>query len=127
MTKGYDKELEELEKQQKELRQRQSADDRDRYNTIEDRVSKHDYMRVINAKVKIAPQSSETLEHYIQKLEIHRDISFTKNWDTHVDNPYKTWHTHKQPSCFMCEDQIFIGILIQVLQVINKQHPKIIF
>ncbi len=120
--------MEKLEKQQRELRERQDAQDNDRYNTLDDRVSKHDYMRIVNAKIKIAPNSAEKLKDYITKLKIHQDIAHEKNWSTHVDNPYKTWHTHRNPlGCFMCEDTAFIAVLIQVLEVINKNYPKIVF
>ena len=40
-------------------------------------------------------------------------IAYRKNWETHVDNGRKTWYTHKRPSCFMCEDQQFISVIVQ--------------
>ncbi len=123
----YDKEMEKLEKQQRTLREQQEANTRDRINTISQPVSSHDYMRIVNADIQIAPSSSETLKHYIEKLKVYRDINYVKNWETHVDNGRKTWYTHKRPSCFMCEDQQFITTLMSVLQVINHQNPKIKF
>ncbi len=120
-------ELEKLELEQAELRKMQTAEDRDRYNTKEKNIDKHQYMRIINANLKIAPQSGETLKNYITKIQVHQEIAKDKNWETHVENPYKTWHTHTRPHCFMCEDTQFINILIQVLQVIAKQNPKIQF
>ncbi len=116
-----------LEKQQTELRKQQDEQTRDRINTITQSVDKHDYKRIINANLQSAPQTGETLKHYIEKILIHQDISYVKNWETHVDNGRKTWYTHKRPSCFMCEDQQFINILIQVLQNISAENPKIKF
>ncbi len=129
MTEQYDKELEQLEKQQRELRERKLSQDRDRYSSENYvNVDPHDYMKIINAKINISPKTGETLEKYIIKLEAYQQTSAKKNWDTHVDNPYKVWRTHKLPlGCFMCEDQQFIDCLLQVLQVINHYHKDINF
>ncbi len=129
MNEYVDKELAKIEKQQQELRERQEAKDRDRYNVLEEeRVSRHDYMHIVNAKINIAPSTGEKLSDYIKKVIIYQEIAKAKNWDTHVDNPYKTWHTHKQPSgCFMCEDSAFIGVLIQVLQVLDHGNKQLQF
>ncbi len=127
MIPYHDKELVALEEEQRVLREKMLALDRDRYNTKEKSVNKHEYMQIINAKLKIAPHTGEKLERYIQRIQLHQDISKDTNWETHVDNGYKTWHTHVQPHCFMCEDQQFINVLIQILQVINKNNPGITF
>jgi len=129
MTEYFDNEMARLEKQQVDLRKRKEASDRDRYNTNDERnVSIHDYERIVNAKISLAPSTGELLSDYIKKIIIYQGIAKTKNWDTHVDNPYKTWRTHKIPvGCFMCEDMAFIGVLVQVLQVINKRNSNIKF
>ncbi len=127
MTEYYDKEMENLEQQQRELADKMQRKDRDRYNTEEKQVDIHDYKKIVNAQHKLAPESAETLEHYIQKIEIFQKIAADANWDTHVDNSYRTWHTHKLPSCFMCADTQFIGVLVQVLKVINSTHKDISF
>ncbi len=119
--------MEKLEKQQAELRKQQEDNSRDRINTITNPQSKHDYMRIVNADIQIAPQTGQSLKQYIEKTKILRDINYITNWETHVDNGRKTWYTHKRPNCFMCSDQIFITTLMQVLQVISKQNPKIVF
>ncbi len=125
-TKYYN-EMDKLELEQKALRERQTAEDRDRYNTKEKNISKHDYMRIIDAHHKLAPESSDTLSKYIQKIKVHQEIAHDKNWETHVDNEYRTWHTHKMPHCFMCEDTQFISVLVQVLETIDHLYPKIKF
>ncbi len=85
-------------------------------------------MKIVNAKINLAPVTGDTLEDYIKKIIIYQEIAREKNWNTHVDNPYKTWRTHKLPvGCFMCEDMAFIGVLLQVLQVISHNNPKIKF
>ncbi len=117
MTEYYDKEMERLEKMQRGLH--------DRYNSEELKVDPNDYRKIINAKVKLAPIGGEKWIQYIERIKIYQKIAFDKNWGTHVDNTYKTWHTHKNPSgCFMCEDSAFIAVLIQVLECMAEHHPK---
>lgn len=117
MTEYYDKEMEKLEKLQKELH--------DRYNSEPLSVDKNDYQKIVNAKIKIAPIGGENWIQYIERIKIYQKIAFDKNWSTHVDNPYKVWHTHKNPmGCFMCEDTAFISVLIQVLECMAENHPK---
>jgi len=120
MSEEYLKEMRKLELQEKQLR--------DRYSTEEKPLDVHNYKNIVNAKIKIAPFSGETLVDYIKRIKVYQDISKEKNWNTHVDNPYKIWRTHKIPlGCFMCEDQQFINVLIQILEVISDLHPKSIF
>ncbi len=117
MTEYYDKEMERLEKLQKELH--------DRYNSEELEVDKHAYRKIINAKVKLAPIGGEKWIQYIERIKIYQKIAFDLNWGTHVDNSYKIWHTHKLSSgCFMCNDSAFIAVLIQVLECMAENHPK---
>ncbi len=124
----YDKEMAKLEKQQAELRKQQESNIIDRHNTIADQTNINDYKRIINSSLQITPNASEKLKNYIQRLQIYQEISYTKNWETHVDNGRKTWYTHKTPlGCFMCQDQQFISVLIQVLQFLSSQNPKLSF
>ncbi len=123
----YDNEMAKLEKQQEELRKQQENNTRDRINTISQPSNRHDYMRIVNADIQLAPKTGETLKDYTKKIKIFQNISYIKNWETHVDNGRKTWYTHKRPACFMCEDQQFISVIIQAMQVIAKQNPKIKF
>ncbi len=117
MTEYYDKEMERLEKMQKGLH--------DRYNSEQLDVDPTNYKRIINAKVKLAPIGGEKWIQYIERIKIYQKIAFDKNWGTHVDNTYKEWHTHKNPmGCFMCEDQAFIAVLIQVLECMAENHSK---
>jgi len=101
---------------------------RDRHNTLDPPEDKHAYRKIVNAQLSLAPSSAESLETYLTRIQIYEQIAREKNWNTHVDNPYKTWHQHKNPmGCFMCQDTQFIHVLIQVLQVINEQYPKLQF
>ncbi len=127
MIPYYDKELVELEEEQRILRERAEANIQDRINTITQPSNRHDYMRIVNADIQIAPKTGEKLKDYIQRIKIFQDIAYRKNWETHVDNGRKTWYTHKRPSCFMCEDQQFISVIVQSLQVIAKQNPQLKF
>jgi len=120
MTEYYDKEMERLEKLQKELH--------DRHNSENVNVDKSEYQRIVNAQLHVAPLGGEKLPDYIQRIKIYQKLASDLNWNTHVDNPYKTWHTHKNPvGCFMCQDTQFIGVLIQVLQCIIEQYPEFTF
>ncbi len=120
MSKEYLEELRKLELQEKQLR--------DRYSTEEEPLDVHEFKKIVNARIKLAPETGEQLKHYIERVQIYQEISHTKNWDTHVDNPYRVWHTHKHPlGCFMCEDQQFIRVLVQVLQVISLDQKKFKF
>ncbi len=123
----FDNEMAKLEKQQAELRKQQEENTRDRINTISQPSNRHDYMRIVNADIQLAPQTGQILKDYCNKIKVFQNISYIKNWETHVDNGRKTWYTHKRPACFMCEDQQFISVMIQALQVIAKQNPKIKF
>ncbi len=89
----FDKEMEKLERQQAELRKQQEDHTRDRINTITQPSSRHGYMRIVNADIQLAPKTGEKLKDYIKKLKIFQDISYIKNWETHVDNGRKTWYT----------------------------------
>ncbi len=105
-----------------------SPENRDRYNTLDEQEDPHNYRKIVNAQLDFAPQENETLGTYLNRLTIYEKIARDKNWNTHVDNPYKTWHQHKNPmGCFMCQDTQFIRVLVQVLQVINDQYPNISF
>ncbi len=116
MTEYYDKELEKLEKMQKELH--------DRYNSEPVEADPDNYRKIVNAKTKLAPISGEKWAEYVVRIKIYQKIGFDLNWATHVDNPYKVWHTHKNPAgCFMCSDQVMIGVLIQVLECMAENHP----
>ncbi len=127
MIPYHDKELVKLEEEQRILRERADQNIQDRINTITQPSDRHDYMRIVNADIQIAPKTGEKLKDYIQRIKIFQDIAYRKNWETHVDNGRKTWYTHKRPSCFMCEDQQFISVIVQSLQVLAKQNPSLGF
>ncbi len=117
MSKEYLDEMRKLELQEKQLR--------DRYSTEEKSLDKHNYKTIVGADIRLSPDKEEKLKHYIQKIKIYQKISYEKNWETHVDNRYKVWHTHKLPmGCFMCEDQQFISVLVQVLECLLDVYPK---
>ncbi len=120
MTEYADKELKRYESELRELK--------DRYNTVEPNIDKSNYKQIVNADIALAPSSEESLRQYVERIKIYQKIASDKNWNTHVDNPYKTWHTHKNPQgCFMCNDTQFIGVLVQVLQVILDKIPDLTF
>jgi len=120
--------LERLEVEQRELVKRQEQEWHDRYNTTDSPIQKHFYKKIVNAKIKIAPISGEKIHDYIKRLQIYQTIAHDKNWETHVDNGKRTWHTHKLPiGCFMCEDTQFINVCIQVMQLLADGNPEFTF
>ncbi len=120
MSEYYVKELERMLKQATQLN--------DTHNTIESQSNINHYRKIVNSKIKLAPQSGESWEKYILKIQAFAEISQDVNWKTHVDNGYKTWHTHNLPvGCFMCNDQEFIRVLIQVMQIMADTAPKTLF
>jgi len=117
MNEWYDKELERIELMQKDLH--------DRHNSEPIAVDKNQYKRIINAKIKIAPITGESWIKYVERIKVYQEIAKDLNWNTHVDNPYKEWHTHKNPAgCFMCNDIAMISVLVQVLECMAAQHPE---
>ncbi len=100
----------------------------DRYNTLDANQDIHDYRKIVNSQIDLAPISGEKLEVYIIRIKIYEKIARDINWNTHVDNPYKIWHQHKNPAgCFMCNDSKFIRVLVQVLECILDQSPDVVF
>ncbi len=105
-----------------------SIDFPDRYNTLEGTQPRYLFEKIVNAKIEIAPTSDETLEKYLFRLKIYQDIAAKKEWAMHVDNPYKTWHCHKNPmGCVICDQTKFIGVTIQVLEYIQAHYSDIQF
>ncbi len=94
---NYDREMENLERQQKELR--------DRYNTKEPLYNPNDYSHVLESRRNDSPIKGELLSHYIVRLgEIIKSHS-DKNWKVHVviGSHNKPFWTHRNPlGCFMC-------------------------
>ncbi len=102
----------------------EEANYRDRYNTLEGNKPQYEFARIVNAKIELAPTSKESLQQYIFRIKIYQKIQSDKEWSTHVDNPYKTWHCHKNPmGCFICDGTKFISVLVQVLDYIEKAYP----
>ncbi len=109
--------MERLEKLQKELH--------DRHNSEPIGVDKTQYQKIVNSKIKIAPVSGETYVSYLQRIRIYQKIGADLNWNTHVDNPYKTWHTHRNPAgCFMCNDTTFIEVCLKVMEIMIIGHEN---
>ncbi len=120
LTNAEKRILEKLDRQKKQIS--------DRYNTEENQIPEYYYSNIVNAHIEVAPVKGETIGDYLLRLKIHQRIARKKNWDTHVTigSRGKPWYSHtKNPmGCFMCEDMQFIGVLIQVLELLFIQYPK---
>ncbi len=123
MTEYFDKEMEKLEVEQRKLRDIQ--DERDRYSTLQDnKFAIQDFKDVVNSKLDYAPKDGVKWLDYVTELKIHAKLAAEKNWKTHVDNPYKVWHTHVLPlGCFMCSDTEMISLLVRVIALMASQYP----
>ncbi len=117
----FSKEMERLERQQNELR--------DRWNTESKSQDENEYKRIINinSTLDYAIRKAETLSKYMVRLEDHIARANKTNWRVHViiGSKGKPWYTHKNPNgCFMCEDTNMLNYLKNLLIAIAIQHPK---
>ncbi len=71
MSEEYLKALRQVELQEKQLR--------DRHSTEEEPLDLHEFKKIVNAKIKLAPETGEKLTHYIERIQIYQEISHTKN------------------------------------------------
>jgi len=112
----YNKTMEQLERQQKGLR--------DQYNTEDNKFEEEDYSRVLRADLEFAPKSNENISSYAKKVIIYAQLQAKKNIQTHINGPKGAWYTHRNPAgCFACEDTNLIAILTDVLQLLALKHP----
>jgi len=102
--------------------------ERDRYSSLENNIPQYQFAHIINAKIELAPTDKESLKQYLFRIKIYQKIAADKEWATHVDNPYKTWHCHKNPmGCFICQQTQFISVLVQVLDFLDSISPDLSF
>ncbi len=109
--------MEQLERQQKGLR--------DQYNTEENKYQEEDYTRVLKTDLDFAPKSGESISSYAKKCIIYAKMNAKKNIQTHINGPKGAWYTHRNPAgCYSCEDTNLIAILVDVLNLIALIHPE---
>ncbi len=119
-----DKELERLEKEQRALRARQE----DRYNTKDSQYEIEDFKNIVNSSIEFAPKGGALWTTYATEVKVYAKMNAKKNIDTHIDNPYKVWYTHKLPlGCFMCEDTNLISVLVRVINLMASKYPSTTF
>ncbi len=119
-----DKELEKLERQQREFRKLKEQDDIDRYNQPDSKYEIQDFKSVTESDIEFAPVKGTVWSDYYTQIKIYAKINAKKNIDTHVNNPYKVWHSHKLPlGCFMCSDTDLISVLVRVIGLMSSQYP----
>ncbi len=108
----------------------QSRNFQDRYNTEEVPEDENLYRHILNADLRIAPQSGQTLENYLIQLDIHIKNAAKKNISTHIIKGVRgrPWYTHlRGDGCFMCEDMNMVSCLYKTLKLIQEINPKLIF
>ncbi len=108
----------------------QDTSTRDKYNTTEIPEDENLYKRILNADLKIAPKSGQTLENYLIELKVHIENSARKNIQIHITKGVRgrPWYTHlRGDGCFMCEDMNMIHTLYSTLQLIQEINPKLTF
>ncbi len=124
MNEYYDKEMEKLERQQRELKKRKDEDNFDRYNEVS-KFQVEDFSGIVESKVKFSPQEGGLWVEYATQVKTYAEINSEINWKTHVDNDKKIWYTHKLPlGCFMCNDTKLITVLVRVIGLMASRHPQ---
>ena len=119
----FDKQLEKLEKEQRELAKRTAEGNIDRYNQPESQYEIQDFKDLVQSKIEFAPRQGESWSDYAQQVKVYAKMNAKKNWLTHVDNPYKVWRTHRLPlGCFMCEDTNLISVLVRVICLMASKY-----
>ncbi len=124
MNEYFEDEMEKLEKQQRRERELSQNNLRDRYNQPESQFEIQDFKTIVSSRIEFAPKEGGLWSSYGDEIKIYAKMNAKKNWDTHVDNPYKVWHTHVLPlGCFMCEDTNLISVLVRVIGLMASQYP----
>jgi len=119
--KFFDKEMERLERQQKDLH--------DQYSQENTEFNEHEYVRKlrVGSMLKYGLSSGETLSKYYPRLRAHIDIQAEKNIRTHVKNNGRgCWFTHEDKfgvGCFMCEDLNLMHYLASIIGYFTQKYP----
>jgi len=117
-NKYYEDEIRKLELQRSNLK--------DQYNTLDENADLGNTKNYIpTPSLVYAPVLGDTLETWVPKLKIYRKINYEKNTKSHITPPKGAWYTHRSPlGCFMCEDQQMINVMLEILGILSKRHPK---
>ncbi len=119
----YDKEMEKLEKQQRELRLHQEQGEWDRYNTVDVQVDRDNFETFLNSSLEFAPKKGAKWSDYTKEVQVYAKINAKKNIKTHIECK-RQWYTHRSPlGCFMCEDTNLISILVHTIEIMSAQFP----
>jgi len=120
--KFFDKEMERIERQQKDLH--------DQYNQENLEFNETAYVRKLRsgAMLKYGMASGETLSKYYPRLRVYIDIAAEKNIRSHVKNNGRgCWFTHEDKfgvGCFMCEDLNLLHYQASIIGYLASQHPE---
>ncbi len=104
--------------------------DRDKYSTEVQSEDENLYKQILNADIRIAPKSGQTLENYLIELKIHISMSAKKNIQIHITKGVRgrPWYTHlRGDGCFMCEDMNMIHAMYSAFRLILDKYPKATF
>ncbi len=112
----YQKELEKIEREQNNLR--------NKYYSDENQIELEKYTRIVSGNTRFN-LTGKTPSQALTELEIFARMATEKNHKTHVTNGKRPWHTHtNKMGCFMCEDLEFIYFLKSLVYVICQYLPK---
>ncbi len=120
-TELYNREMEKLERQQRNLR--------DKYSTLEQSINQEDYNRILKGQtdLKYSSRPKEPLKQFITRIKMYAEEAQQKNFKIHViiGSHGRPWYQHKNPmGCFCCEDINMISYLIATLDKLDHQTPK---
>ncbi len=107
-----------------EFRKLKEQNDLDRYNQSESKYEIQDNKEIVDSDIEFSPKTGTSWSEYVTEIKIYAKINAKKNIDTHVNNPYKVWHSHKLPlGCFMCSDTNLISVLVRVIGLMASKFP----
>jgi hypothetical protein len=117
----FDEEMENLEKQQRMLR--------NQYEEENQEFNDYEYVRKLRQATNLsyAIGRNEKLSNYAIRLRVEVDQAAKKNNRTHVwNNGRGAWFTHKDKfgiGCFMCEDVNLNHYMMSIIEYFAHKYP----
>ena len=110
----YDKTMEQLEREQKKLR--------DNYNTLDEEINRNYYSKRLRSlgSLRYAMGQDEKFQDYIVRLKAYFEVESQQNYDRH-----KNWYTHTGDprGCCFCDPNTMVAYCIMLLSDIAKKYP----
>lgn len=119
------RELEQIEKEQRNLHSLKVQEQSDKYNTLDPKIPYTMYHEIINSTLEYSPSEGQTWSAYATEAIIHAKLGQKTNRNSHINGKNGYWHTHVDPrGCFMCDDNNMISMLVRVIGLMASKYPK---